>query len=64
MNFIQKTGFVWACSCLLLCSIGWAQTAGNEVNYKPTLGQMGKDVMWLPTSMTKTCCMTWVQETV
>ena len=49
MNFIQKTGFVWACSCLLLCSIGWAQTAGNEVNYKPTLGQMGKDVMWLPT---------------
>ena len=49
MNFIQKTGFVWACSCLLLCSIGWAQTAGNEVTYKPTLGQMGKDVMWLPT---------------
>ena len=49
MNFIQKTGAAWAISCLLLCSIGWAQTAGTEVTYKPTLGQMGKDVMWLPT---------------
>ena len=49
MNFIQKTGVVWASSWLLLCSIGWAQTAGNAGTYKPTLGQMGKDVMWLPT---------------
>jgi len=49
VNFIQKTGAAWAISCLLLCSIGWAQTAGTEVTYKPTLGQMGKDVMWLPT---------------
>ena len=49
MNFIQKTGVVWASSWLLLCSIGWAQTAGNAATYKPTLGQMGKDVMWLPT---------------
>ena len=49
MNFIQKTGAAWAISCLLLCSFGWAQTAGTEATYKPTLGQMGKDVMWLPT---------------
>ena len=49
MNFIQKTGAAWAISCLLLCSIVWAQTAGTEATYKPTLGQMGKDVMWLPT---------------
>lgn len=49
MNFIQKTGAAWAISCLLLCSFGWAQTAGAEATYKPTLGQMGKDVMWLPT---------------
>ena len=49
MNFIQKTGAAWAISCLLLCSFCWAQTAGTEATYKPTLGQMGKDVMWLPT---------------
>ena len=49
MNFIQKTGLAWASSCLLLCSFGWAQTAGTDATYKPTLGQMGKDVMWLPT---------------
>jgi len=49
VNFIQKTGVAWASSWILLCSIGWAQTAGNPATYKPTLGQMGKDVMWLPT---------------
>jgi hypothetical protein len=49
VNFIQKTGFVWASSWVLLCSFGWAQTTGSEATYKPTLGQMGKDVMWLPT---------------
>ncbi len=49
MNFIQKTGLAWASSWVLLCSFGWAQTTGSEATYKPTLGQMGKDVMWLPT---------------
>ena len=49
MNFIQKTGLAWASSWVLLCSFGWAQTAGTDATYKPTLGQMGKDVMWLPT---------------
>jgi hypothetical protein len=49
VNFIQKTAALWASSWVLLCSIAWAQTAGTDTPYKPTLGQMGKDVMWLPT---------------
>jgi len=49
VNFIQKTAALWASSWVLLCSIAWAQTAGTDTQYKPTLGQMGKDVMWLPT---------------
>jgi hypothetical protein len=33
----------------MLGSISWAQTTVDPATYKPTLGQMGKDVMWLPT---------------
>jgi len=41
------------CTCLgtllLVGSPAWAQAVTNGSTYKPTLGQMGKDVMWLPT---------------
>ena len=49
MNFIEKIRAVWFCCWVLVCSLGWAQPVGNAATYKPTLGQMGKDVMWLPT---------------
>ena len=46
---MRKKAVAWAGTWLLLGSIGWAQTAVDPAIYKPTLGQMGKDVMWLPT---------------
>ena len=49
MSFLRKKAVVWAGTWLLLGSISWAQTAADPAIYKPTLGQMGKDVMWLPT---------------
>ena len=49
MSFLRKKAAVWAGTWLLLGSISWAQTAADPAIYKPTLGQMGKDVMWLPT---------------
>ena len=49
MSFLRKKAVAWAGTWLLLGSISWAQTAADPAIYKPTLGQMGKDVMWLPT---------------
>ena len=46
---MRKKAVAWAGTWLLLGSISWAQTAVDPAIYKPTLGQMGKDVMWLPT---------------
>ena len=46
---MRKKAVAWAGIWLLLGSISWAQTAVDPAIYKPTLGQMGKDVMWLPT---------------
>ncbi|MEY3654350.1 MAG: hypothetical protein RL739_2520 [Pseudomonadota bacterium] len=46
---MRKKAVAWAGIWLLLGSISWAQTAVDPAVYKPTLGQMGKDVMWLPT---------------
>ena len=46
---MRKKAVAWAGILLLLGSISWAQTAVDPAIYKPTLGQMGKDVMWLPT---------------
>ena len=46
---MRKKAVAWAGTWLLLGSISWAQTAADPAIYKPTLGQMGKDVMWLPT---------------
>ena len=46
---MRKKAVAWVGTWLLLGSISWAQTTVDPATYKPTLGQMGKDVMWLPT---------------
>jgi hypothetical protein len=46
---MRKKAVAWVGTWLMLGSISWAQTTVDPATYKPTLGQMGKDVMWLPT---------------
>ena len=49
VNFMQKRR-CWLAICLaLVTTLVGAQQARNDATYQPTLGQMGKDVMWLPT---------------
>lgn len=40
---------LWIVCCGLGASIALAQAPDKDGTYKPVLGQMGKDVMWLPT---------------
>ena len=49
VNFMQKTRSCLAICLALVTTLVGAQQARNDATYQPTLGQMGKDVMWLPT---------------
>jgi Methyltransferase domain len=40
---------LWSVCAAICTTPGLAQTPDPSVSYKPVLGQMGKDVMWLPT---------------
>jgi SAM-dependent methyltransferase len=40
----------FVCLALLVASRGWTQTAPSQEPYKPTVGQPGKDAVWVPTS--------------
>lgn len=49
VNFKQTTRSGLAIGLALVATLAGAQQARNDATYQPTLGQMGKDVMWLPT---------------
>jgi len=48
-----RRSFLAATLCTLAASTAWAQsTATDASTYKPTVGQAGKDVVWVPTAQT------------
>lgn len=55
MTILRKSFIAAAVCTLALSSTAWAQTAAPSAapdasTYKPTVGQAGKDVVWVPTS--------------
>lgn len=50
MQRLRRSGMLAMCCALALAGGAWAQ-ADNKA-YAPTVGQVGKDVVWVPTSQT------------
>src|SRR5262245_18722118 len=43
---------LWTVAVSLIASAAWAQATATQKPFEPTVGQAGKDVVWVPTSQT------------